>query len=662
MVPLTESHLLGIRVLSVSWQACDTRRLTALFAPDTDPDPFQTHFGMSAEAILSARCVVTKTIRPATVNSEGEVGTSNHMGAILGLRSKHDASAALVIEGELVAAAAEERFTRCKHHFGFPHNAIAFVLSQAGLRPQQVDVVARDGLSTGTALRRLVRQARFAWTPRLYRSVIRAAWNRYFQHGKDIRSSEDEHLEKLGFAPNWFFVDHHLAHAAYAYYASGRSEALVITLDGQGHYLGGAVYVARGHDLSPVSRIPAEGGSLGMFYSCVTDTLGFQVGDGDGKTMGLAGYGDPEAAYAALEQFAPRVVGLQLRKPHEWRVQSAIVDDQLHVHYEEAAALRLIVHRFGKANVAAAAQRLLEERICELVRNAVARTGLRHVVGGGGVFLNVKSSKALLDLKVVDSIQIAPGPGDDGIPAGNAFAAYAASTRSRPSPMKSPYLGPSYSDAQILAALGESAEIDYQRTDDIADATAALLCSGQVVGWFQGRMEWGPRALGSRSVLADPRDPNMRDRINRLMKKRDWFMPFAPSVLAECCDTCFVNYIDSPYMNLAFSMRPPYDHLVPAVTHIDNTARPQAVAATTNPLFYSLISAFHNRTGIPMILNTSFNKHGLPIVCAPREAIDHLLWGCVDWLVIGPYLVRRTGGPNPSPASASATLEDAPLA
>jgi len=570
------------------------------------------------------------------------------MTAILGLRSKHDAAAALVIDGELVAAVAEERFTRRKHYFGFPKQSIEFVLAQAGLRPHQVEIIARDGLSLGKVLARLGRQMFYAWAPRLYSEVLGAALDRYIWRKKDIKGSEEWLLHEMGFAPSWHYVEHHLGHAAYSYYASGQDNALVIALDGRGHYLGGAIYAARETSLTKVSEIIAEGGSLGLFYSAVTDTLGFQVGDGDGKTMGLACYGDPWGALADLEQFAPKVVGLELRKPREWQLDTAVIRNRLYAHYQEAAALRLLTDKHGEANIAAAAQLILERRIDELVRNAVATTGLRHLVGGGGVFLNVKASKWLIDQGLVDSVFVAPGPGDEGLAAGYAMVAYA-ERFARPKPLASPYLGPGYSDEEVQFALKTYSDVAYEPLTNVAETTADLIISGQVVGWFQGRMEWGPRALGARSVLADPRDPNMRDRINSLLKKRDWFMPFAPSVLAEYCDECFVNYRSSPYMNLAFSMRPPYDTLVPAIMHVDSTARPQAVYRETNPVYYDMIEAFRRRTGIPMILNTSFNRHGLPIVCTPPDAIEHLQWGAIDILVIGPFLARRTGEPKPPP-------------
>jgi carbamoyltransferase len=394
-----------------------------------------------------------------------------------------------------------------------------------------------------------------------------------------------------------------------------------------------------------LSEIIAEGGSLGLFYSAVTDALGFRVGNGEGKTMGLACYGDPQVALEDLEPFAPKVVGLKTLKRKEWDLDSAVVGNQLYGHYRESSLLRLLIDEHGDANIASAAQAILERELTQLVHNAVAETEIRDLVGGGGVFLNVKASKVLLDENVVDSIYIPPGPGDVGLAGGYALAAYDHHNAQAPAPIKSAYLGPAFTEEEILQELRRHDDLSYEQLtlENVPLATAKLIAEGQVVGWFQGRMEWGPRALGNRSVLADPRDPQMRDRINEQLKKRDWFMPFAPSVLKEYCDECFVNYHPSPYMNLAFRVRPPYDELVPAVMHVDKTARPQEVDRDINPLYYDTIEAFRRLTEIPLVLNTSFNRHGLAIVCTPRDAVNHLRWGCIDVLVVGAFLVRRAG-------------------
>lgn len=566
------------------------------------------------------------------------------MTIILGLRSKHDAAAALVIDGQLVAAATEERFTKKKHHFGFPSESIKAILKEAGVQPQQVDIVARDGISIKKTLFRLARQPLTTWTPRLYKEVFSKAVNRHIRHSQDIFSDETAQLTKLGITTQSFFVEHHMGHAAYAWYSLGAPDATVLVLDGRGHYIGGGSYLAQDGKLKLISEITSQDGSVGLFYSAVTDALGFSVGDGEGKTMGLACYGDPTLALAEIEPYAPTVMGNRTVRSREWNLETDVIRNRLFAHYQESASIRLLIHKYGDANVAAAAQYILEKRMRELVRNIIATTGQRNLVAGGGVFLNVKASKDLLDQHIVDTIFVPPGPGDDGLPAGYALAASAALDKAHPvQAMQSAYLGPSFSNEQVLTALTGVDNISFRKMENISAEVAQLIADGKVIGWFQGKMEWGPRALGNRSVLADPRDPKMRDRINERLKKRDWFMPFAPSVLQEYCDEVFVNYQSCAYMNLAFDVKPAYVEQIPAVIHVDQTARPQEVHRSTNPRYYDLIEAFRKLTGIPLVLNTSFNRHGLPIVCTPKDAIDHLRWGCVDILVIEDYLIERTG-------------------
>ncbi len=566
------------------------------------------------------------------------------MAIILGIRTKHDAAAALIIDGQIIAAAAEERFTKIKHHYGFPENSIKEVLAIAGIKPNQVDYIARDGISIKKSIFRLVRNLFFTWTPRLYKEVFSQAVDRYIYHIADSLANEDKKLKELGFKSKMFFVEHHFAHAAYALYTSGEKDATVVVLDGRGHYIGGSCYQARSGKLELISEIASQDGSLGLFYSAVTDALGFTVGDGEGKTMGLACYGDPTSAINDLERFTPKVFRNTTLRNREWNIHTGVIRNRLYAHYEESAALRILIHKHGKENVAAGAQKLLETRILDLINNIVHRTGRRNLVAAGGVFLNVKASKFLLDQGIVDSIYIPPAPGDDGLPAGYALAANMVFDPSHPpSKLRSAYLGPSYDEKLILTTLKNTKDISWKKLVNVPQITARLIAKGKVVGWFQGKMEWGPRALGNRSVLADPRNPGMRDRINNLLKKRDWFMPFAPSVLKEYCNDIFIKYQSSPFMNLAFKVKPKYVDKIPAVIHIDKTARPQEVDQVINPLFYATIREFQKLTDIPLVLNTSFNMHGLPIVCNPKDAIDHLKWGCVDVLIIGDYLVERSG-------------------
>jgi carbamoyltransferase len=561
---------------------------------------------------------------------------------VLGIQSRHDASAALIVDGELVAAASEERFRRIKHYFGFPEQAVQYVLSAAGIEMRDVDNVAMLGMSTRAALIRGVRQQMHAWAPRWSRTFLREHLDR---RGPYAGPTAIARLAELGFCGRTIAVEHHHGHAAYAYFGSDMHEGLVVTADGIGHLLAGTANIGRGTTLRRIAETFGNGGSLGLFYSAVTDALGFEAGDGEGKTMGLAGYGEAGVALAELARLAPVVAGLETSRRYEWKASGRLKDRMLHVRFKEAKAIVNLIERHGPENVAAAAQEILERRLIELIGNIVRVTGLRAMSAGGGVFLNVKASKRLLDEHVIDSLQVLPNPGDGGLSAGYALSGFHEHGRGGPRvPLKNAYLGPEFGDRAIAAALrGFTDRISFRCTPDVTRTAAKLIASGLVVGWFQGRMEWGPRALGARSVLADPRDRGVRDRINAQLKKREWFMPFAPSVLEPYCREWFLNYRSSPFMNLAFDVKPAMRDLVPAVVHVDGTARPQEVTRETHPLYHATIETFRQLTGIPMILNTSFNIHGLPIVCEPRDAIDHLIWGCVDVLVIGSFVAARPG-------------------
>jgi carbamoyltransferase len=310
--------------------------------------------------------------------------------------------------------------------------------------------------------------------------------------------------------------------------------------------------------------------------------------------------------------------------------------------------LSALIEQHTDRNVAAAAQLVLEEMILEYVNYLGQRTGQSKIALAGGVFLNVKMNKRiLLELPFVEDVYIHPHAGDGGTCIGAALELYYQKTQDwKPQRMRTAALGVEYSPEEIEEALAQfSEEVEYERVEDIARVTAEQIAQGKVIGWFQGRAEWGPRALGSRTVAADPRNPKTKERINDQMKRRDWFMPFAPSILADKAGEYFVGCKESPFMILAFDVAPGKVNDIRAAIHIDETARPQTVERNVAPLYYDMIHSFYELTGVPAILNTSFNRHGLPIVETPRDAIEHLTWECVDELAIGPFIARRrTGG------------------
>lgn len=565
---------------------------------------------------------------------------------VLGICATHDAGVALVIDGKLVAAASEERFTKNKHHYGFPEQSLAFVLAHAGLHPNDVT-------SVGVAGRSLPFSARVAarTVMRSPRTVIEALRRRETAQGDSwTRSGDvDSWLADKGIHATRHRVLHHAGHASYGAHSATRKTALVLSLDGQGDALSGGVYVSRNGRVERVAEHLAKGGSLGHAYSLVTYGLGFKVNDGEGKTMGLACYGKTTRARAALDPYFPRAHGLEMSGGVPLRFGAKIDGKRLVATYDAYKPLiTRLVEDHGREDVALSCQELLEDRVDPLLRKAIETTGIREVVGVGGVFLNVKMTLVLSERLGLDYVYVPPHPGDGGLAAGFAFEAH---TRDAPDvpiePLVDPYLGPAYDDASIEKALAAFDDLEAERCDDIARRTAQRLVDGKVVGWFQGRMEWGNRALGARSVLADPRDPAVRDRINHHLKNRDWFMPFAPSVLSEACDGLFHDFTFSPFMNHCFRVREAHKRDIPAATHVDGTARPHQVSERTSPLYHRMISAFREQTGVPAVLNTSFNRHGLPIVCTPKDALDHLAWGCVDELAIGSFLVRRKGEPRP---------------
>lgn len=565
---------------------------------------------------------------------------------VLGICATHDAGAALVIDGKLVAAASEERFTKNKHHYGFPERSLAFVLSHAGLHPKDVTAVGVAGRSLPFSARVAARTVL-----RSPRTVLQAIGRRRASEGDSWTRSGDVEtwLSNKGITARRHRVLHHAGHASYGAHSATRKTALVLSLDGQGDALSGGVYVSRGGRVERVAEHLAKGGSLGHAYSLVTYGLGFKVNDGEGKTMGLACYGKTTRARAALDRYFPRARGLSMEGGEPLRFGAKIDGKRLVATYDEyKPIIGRLVDDHGREDVALSCQELLEDRVDPLLRKAIEVTGIRDVVGVGGVFLNVKMTLVLSQRLGLDYVYVPPHPGDGGLAAGFAYEAHVQEAPDELiEPLTDPYLGPAYDDDAIEKALSDFADLEATRSDDIACLTAERLAAGKVLGWFQGRMEWGNRALGARSVLADPRDPAVRDRINHHLKNRDWFMPFAPSVLSEACDGLFHDFTFSPFMNHCYRVREAHADQIPAATHVDGTARPHQVSERTNPLYHRMISAFREQTGVPAVLNTSFNRHGLPIVCTPHDALDHLAWGCVDELAIGSFLVTRRGDARP---------------
>ena len=575
----------------------------------------------------------------------------------------HDSAAALVEDGRIVAAAQEERFTRKKHDAGYPTRAAAWCLSRAGLRPGDVDrVVFYD--KPFLKFERLVETA-VAFAPRGFRS-FRAAMPVWVKEKLFQKNLLRKKLQAMDPDVDWrrklLFAEHHLSHAASAFYPSPFGEAAVLTMDGVGEWATTSAAVGRGRRLEVIRELHFPH-SLGLLYSAFTYYAGFRVNSGEYKVMGLAPYGEPVFAQTILDHL------IDLKPDGTFRLD---LD-----YFGYCTGLEMTNARFdalfgGPArtpaeplckrhmDLAASVQAVVEEAVLRLTRSLRDETGMRHLCMAGGVALNcVANGKVLRDGRF-DGIWIQPAAGDAGGALGAAMAAShglfdeprpsraapgpsAPENAARPDAMQGALLGPDFSPDEVRAALDEAgARYRALEIGVLTETTAAALADGKVVGWFQGRMEFGPRALGARSILADPRRPEMQKTLNLKIKFRESFRPFAPSVLRSDVADWFELDDDSPYMLLVANVRSE----VPAVTHVDHSARVQTVHRETHPRFHALLEAFKSLTGCSVLVNTSFNVRGEPIVCTPQDAFGCFMGTDMDALAIGDcFLLKEEQDP-----------------
>ncbi len=556
--------------------------------------------------------------------------------------SVHELGASLVKDGIIVAAINEDRLSNQKHDGSQPFKSLYETLRIGicnGIMPGDIDAVAIPTTNyTADYFNRIKRN--FFNPKQLLKSFFR------FPIAKRNLDLMKVTLENFGITAPIHFVSHHRAHAALAYYCSGLKGATVVTIDGIGYddNKTSTVNIAEGKELKELSASLGDKNSLGHFYAAATKKCGFKISDGEGKTTGLACYGNPEKCYGALKGEVS-IEGLKIRGNYslvnENKITVSAVDKKPFAPYKflnfSTEGINAVAKKAEAKDLAAAAQRILEERACELVSNAVNATGNSNVCLGGGVPLNVKMNKKIRELDCVESVYIPPNPGDSGLDAGAAlFVSHELKPSLKSVFLDNPYLGTEFSNQEIEETILDLG-MGFERLQNPSSAAADYISEGKVVGWFQGALEWGPRALGNRSVLADPSVPGMRERINKFLKKRDWFMPFAPSMLDAKKSEYLVDSVYAPYMIMAFDVPKKTAKDIVSATHVDNTARPQTVKKKSNPKYWKLIREFEKNSGIPVVLNTSFNKHGQVIVRTPAEALTHLLWGCVEELIIGDY-------------------------
>ncbi|OGM02156.1 hypothetical protein A2115_01440 [Candidatus Woesebacteria bacterium GWA1_41_8] len=560
----------------------------------------------------------------------------------------HDNSACLIKNGKVLFAASEERYSRIKHDPSFPKSAIKAALTFAKIKPSDISLYA-TGWPRLSIVKTLFKVDK--------RGIALSGLN-YLRNFPILGLvALLKHLDSLSIKPvsdylpveKHVLFDHYLAHASSAYRTSGFEECLSVVWDGfgtksNGLLASGGVFICREGMINEVETHPLEA-SIGLFYEAVTNALGFVPAEGEGKTMGLAAYGNPKRFLSEMRKFAPAFREDKWITSRNWLDTLPAVDLKYKEIFDLTFMGRELARLISKSpqDVAAACQYIIEEEAVKFFEYLHNRYKLTNFATAGGVFLNVKMGKRIRELPFVKKFYVHPHAGDGGLALGAALEVYATSFSPRQSvfEMRSSALGDGFSKKEIERELLKTRGVVYALPKNLAGYVANRLRQGAVLGWFQGRAEWGPRALGQRSVLADPSKEEVKERINKYLKKREWFMPFAPSILEEKAKDFLKGSCTSPFMTMAFDATSKGKKQMKAAVHIDATVRPQTVSKRENPLYWRVISEFEKLTGVPAILNTSFNLHGLPIVNSPKDAIDHLLWGAIDGLVIGPFVVKR---------------------
>ena len=557
----------------------------------------------------------------------------------------HDSAAAILKDGHVVAAVEEERFSRKKFDDGFPRMAIDWCLKEAGITPEQINSVAfydKPVLKFERLLDNYI-----AVAPRGLYSFLNVI-PKWLHKRLWIKEEIKKHIR--GYQGDIIFPEHHMSHAAHTFFTSPFDEAAILTVDGVGEWSTTSFGSAENTSVKLTNDIRWPH-SIGMFYSAFTYFLGFKVNEGEYKLMGLSAYGKPKYYDLILNEI------LDVKN-----------DGSLHLNlkyfaftYDKVMTNQKFAELFGiprreenvKAeqihyDIAASAQKVLEDIMLKMVNHVHKKTGMKNLCLGGGVALNGVANYRILKEGPFESVHIPPSPGDGGSAIGCAQYLYYIHKKQRriivqdhaKRIQENVYVGPSFSNDEIKSFLEEN-NIDYEylTREQLLQTTAKLISEQNVVGWYQGKIEWGPRALGNRSILADPRDSKMKDILNEKIKHRELFRPFAPSILEEYASEYFDLTIPSPYMLFVAKVKKP--DKIPAVTHVDGTGRLQTVSREANPLYYDLINDFYKITGVPVVVNTSMNVRGEPIVNTPEQAYAMIIKTEMDYIMMGNYMIQR---------------------
>ncbi|WP_068081830.1 carbamoyltransferase [Polycladidibacter stylochi] len=598
----------------------------------------------------------------------------------------HDSAAALISDGDIIAAVQEERFTRKKHDASFPAQSCQWLLTHSGLKPQDIDyVVFYD--KPFLKFERLL-ETYLAFAPRGFSSFRRALplWikDKLFQKQQIIKALQQSLGDQLNWQERLMFSEHHLSHAASAFFPSPFEEAAILTLDGVGEWTTTSMAMGAGSGITPMKSIEFPH-SLGLLYSAFTQYTGFKVNSGEYKVMGLAPYGTPRYADLIKQELIDIAADGSFRlnmRYFDYCTGLSMTNKHFHRLFggpPRAAESKLTQKQM---DLAASVQKVCEEVILKLASDLKVKTGAENLCLAGGVALNCVANGLLQAKGIFKEIWVQPAAGDAGGALGAALALYHAhqgtrlksSHHTKPSTqntsgayqpqdkMQGAYLGPNYTSNEIEAALNSSGA-SYQKytSEGVVEQTAQALAKGQAIGWMNGAMEFGPRALGARSIIADPRSPNMQRQLNLKVKFRESFRPFAPSVLEEELENWFDLKAKSPYMLMVAQVARQHQiplssqqqqlfgieklnvprSQIPAITHVDYSARIQTVSAQTNPRYHALISRFFALTGCPIVVNTSFNVRGEPIVCTPQDAFRCFMGTELDMLVIGDFVLEK---------------------
>jgi len=571
---------------------------------------------------------------------------------ILGINAYHaDAAAVLLKNGRPVAAVEEERFNRVKHSAGFPVLAVRHCLDQAGIDISQVGHVGVSRVPNA----HLINKITFVLYNRLMFSRQGLDRLRSVEKIRNVKTvlSESLHVPEGNLTMEFHNVEHHVAHMASAFLVSPFESAAILSIDGFGDFCSTMLGSGSGTQVRKVDSVLFPH-SLGLFYTSMTQYLGFPKYGDEGKVMGLASYGEPRHLDRMLEIVSPsengsfelnldyfthHIHGVEMSwdegSPHIGRVYS---DRMTQAFGPPRQPTEEITQRHR--DLAASLQKCLEVHLFRILNSLHERTGETDLCLAGGVAYNSVAAGQIRKQTPFHNIFVQPASGDSGTALGVAF--YIWNTilgNSREHVMTDAFLGPEYSEAQLELAL-RSFGVSYRKCEDIEERAADLLAAGKIVGWFQGRMEFGPRALGNRSILADPRQPEIKEVLNRRIKHRESFRPYAPSILEEHLEEYFEDSFSSPFMLMVFRVRPEKRSVIPATEHVDHTGRVQSVSKEQNPRFWNLIEAFRRRTGIPLVLNTSFNENE-PIVCTPQDALNCFATTKMDALALGNFLITR---------------------